>query len=152
VARTQLGRLRPILPPTPRQIDALRLHLRNALFIETAAVLSKISPAELLEWFRRAMDGDPDFVPVLDMYLEETALLAKAIMAPMYKKAFEDGDTDALKFIYMNRIKRHEQRFVEKLEQVEDARAKAIAEGEHGFRLTEDQVLEAEKRQLQSKN
>lgn len=137
-----------ILPPTPRQIDSLRLHLKNALFIEMAAVLSKISPADLLEWFRRALAGDPDFTPVLDMYLEETALLAKAVMAPIHKKAFEDHDMEALKFIYNNRIKRHESRFLDKLERVEDERTKALAEGSSGFSLTPEQVAEAERRQL----
>ena len=137
-----------ILPPTPRQIDSLRLHLKNALFIEMAAVLSKISPADLLEWFRRALAGDPDFTPVLDMYLEETALLAKAVMAPIFKKAFEDKDMAALQFIYNNRIKRHESRFLDKLEQVEDERTKALAEGANGFTLTAEQVAEAERRQL----
>jgi hypothetical protein len=137
-----------ILPPTPRQIDSLRLHLKNALFIEMAAVLSQISPNDLLEWFRRALAGDPDFTPVLDMYLEETALLAKAVMAPIFKKAFEDKDMEALKFIYNNRIKRHESRFLDKLERQEDERAAALAEGAHGFTLTAEQVTEAEKRQL----
>jgi hypothetical protein len=137
-----------ILPPTPRQIDSLRLHLKSALFIETAAVLSRISPNEVLEWFRRALQGDPDFTPVLDMYLEETALLAKAVMAPIFKKAFEDKDMEALKFIYNNRIKRHESRFLDKLERQEDERAAALAEGTHAFALTPEQVQEAEKRQL----
>lgn len=148
----KLARRPSVLPPTPRQIDSLRLHLKSALFIEMAAVLSHIQPATLIEWFRRAIDGDPDFTPVLDMYLEETALLAKGVMTHVFKKAFEDKDMDALKFIYNNRVKRHESRFLDKLEGMEDARTRALSDGSGGFALSPEQVLEAERRQMLPRN
>lgn len=139
-----------VTPPSPRQIDTLRFHLKTCLFIEFAATLSNIGHYEVLEWFRLAIAGDPDYLPVLDMYREETALLAKGVMTPIYEKAFKEGDSDMLKFIYNNRIKRFESRFLDKLERIEDDVEKR-REG-HGFAMTAEQIAEAEARQMSVKN
>jgi hypothetical protein len=109
-----------IAPPTRKQIEALKVQLKNCAFIETAATLVGIPKRRLFDWLKLGRGGHPDFLEFINAIDQANAELASNIMEPIKKAAFEEGNISALTFLYNARMKEREQHFTKKQLALED--------------------------------
>jgi hypothetical protein len=98
----------------------MRMRLQKCDSLETAAAVVGIPRKHLLAWIEAGRRGEPDYVAFVDMIDRENANLSKQILERVYEEAFDNRNFTALKFLYDNRLKRHEERIAKKIEEVED--------------------------------
>jgi len=122
----------------------MRSKLASCATIEIAAARAKIPQKALLVWIELGMRGLPEYTPFTDMIEEEYVNLSEGIIKHFYEKAFVERDTGAMKFLYENRIKKHEERFQKKLEALQDKLDAEVAASSHT--APEEDLAEAEKR------
>lgn len=110
----------PTIPPTALQLASFRRQLERCVFIENAALVAGIPRKSLLLWIELGRAGHPEFTPVVQLIDEVNAKLSAEVVEPFFKAAFEDGNLDALKFLYNARFKEQESRFNKKMWEAED--------------------------------
>ena len=135
----------PPPPPSPRLIEAFRAELKRCMALETAATMCKVPQKTMLKWIELGRRGAGDYVPFVDMLDEERAKLAEVTLEYLYKAAFLEGNLDAVKFIYKHRIQKDEERFAQRIYEIEDRVQEevltAVDQAEH-----EDELVAAEAR------
>jgi len=113
--------------------------------LETAATMCKVPQKTMLKWIELGRRGAGDYVPFVDMLDEERAKLAEVTLEYLYKAAFLEGNLDAVKFIYKHRIQKDEERFAQRIYEIEDRVQEevltAVDQAEH-----EDELVAAEAR------
>jgi hypothetical protein len=132
-----------IAPPSQKQLELMQQYIKSCLHIETAAVLSGIPTKLVNKWIELGRKGRPDFVPFVDMIDRANAELSQKVMAPVTAAAFEEGNLQALQWIYKVRLAQREQHLQKKWLDIED-QADAPSEPE----LSEEDVEAAEARAL----
>ena len=98
----------------------METYIQSCLHLETAAVLSGITSKMTTKWIELGRAGHPEFVAFVDMIDKANAQLSHRIMQPMTKAAFEDGNIQALQWIYKVRLAQREQHLQKKWLELED--------------------------------
>lgn len=132
-----------IAPPTAKQLELMQQYIKSCLHIETAAVLSGIPSKIVNKWIELGRKGRVDFVPFVDMIDRANAELSQKVMAPVTAAAFEEGNLQALQWIYKVRLQQREQHVQKKWLELED-QADAPIEAE----LSDEDVAAAEARAM----
>lgn len=134
------------VPPSPRQIAALKDRLENHYDSpEFAAVNCGIPRKLLLQWVTLGRAGHADFVPLVDMMDRANSRLANELVSPILAAARE-GNLQAIQWLWKVRVDPQVKRFEKKLSEIEDAAdANAI---DMGVDQPEEDVAAAEARVL----
>lgn len=132
-----------VAPPTQEQLEKMRQFIKSCLHVETAATLSGIPTKMVTKWIELGRKGRADFVPFVDMIDRANAELSQRVMQPVQTAAFEDGNLQALQWIYKVRLAQREQHLQKKWLDLED-QADVAVEPE----VVEEDVAAAEARAL----
>ena len=108
------------VPPSLRQIAALKARLEMYDTPEFAAVNCGIPRALLLQWVKLGRAGHPDFVPLVDMMDKANSRLANELVSPIVAAA-KDGNLQAIQWLYKVRVEPQVKRFEKQLADLEDA-------------------------------
>lgn len=131
-----------VAPPTEKQLESFRQHLKRALHIEHAAVLAGIPTKSLTKWLQLGRSGHKDFVEFVDIVDKVSATHASALI-DMVTQAVSDGDVKAAQWLYKQRYDQREKKLTEKWLELEE-----MIEGSGESAPADEDVAAAEARLL----
>ncbi len=135
-----------VVPPTKKQTQDILFSLRSGTFLEHACLLAGVPLRVLNRWIEFGRANVPGYVEFTDVIDRSNAELGDKL-SKVVLNAIEDGDLNALKWLYERRLgaseKHAQERWLEVQDQAEEKQAENtdVVSLEDAEKLLEDSLL-----------